>query len=308
MRVTVRDVDVEIELADGVVTALLGPNGAGKTTVLRAIADAETRRAGLMFQDHLLFPHMSVLDNVAFGPRSRDVARDWLTRIGLADFAGAKPRTLSGGQAQLVALARTLAADPEVLLLDEPLAALDAATRVAVRRDLRRFLADFAGPTLLVTHDPVDAYVLAERVYVLEEGRITQAGSLAEITAHPASSYVAQLVGTNLLRGWGRGFALVLDGGAALTIAEECEEPVFATIAPEAVTLHRDEPKSSARNRWHTTVTSVERLGARVRVQLGAPIPLVAEVTAAAATELDLHEGTDVWASVKATEVVTYPA
>ena len=303
-----RDVDVSIDLEDGVVTALLGPNGAGKTTVLRAIADGETRRVGLMFQDHLLFPHMTVLDNVAFGPRSRDVAREWLARIGLSEFAGAKPRTLSGGQGQLVALARTLAADPEVLLLDEPLAALDASTRIAVRRDLRRFLAEFTGPTLLVTHDPVDAQVLADRVVVIEEGRITQTGTLAEITARPASRYVAEFVGTNLLRGTTRGYALVLDIGAVLTIAEESELSVCATIAPEAITLHRDEPKSSARNRWHTTVTGVETLGTRVRVQIGAPIPLVAEVTSAGADDLDLCEGADVWASVKATEIVTYPA
>ena len=294
-----RNVDVSLELVDGTVSALIGPNGAGKTTVVRAIAEAETRRVGWMFQDHLLFPHMSVLDNVAFGPRSRDVARTWLERVGLSAFADAKPRTLSGGQAQLVALARTLAADPQVLLLDEPLAALDAGTRVTVRRELRRFLTDFAGPTVLVTHDPVDAYVLADDVVVIEYGRVTQTGTLREITARPASRYVAQLVGTNLLHP---------DDAARLTLAEPVTGDFLATIAPEAITLSRDEPKSSARNHWATRVTHVEPLRERVRVQLGDPLPLVAEITTASAAELDLHEGAAVWASVKATEIVTYPA
>jgi molybdate transport system ATP-binding protein len=316
MRVTVRDIDVSLDVVPGV-TALLGPNGAGKTTVLRAIAETSSRRVGLMFQDHLLFPHLTALDNVAFGPRSRgasrsaarDVARSWLERVGLAACAEAKPRTLSGGQAQLVALARTLAAEPEVLLLDEPLAALDAGTRVAVRRDLHRFLADFAGPTILVTHDPVDAYVLADRVVVVENGRVTQAGTVAEITARPASRYVADLVGTNLVRGVAAGTTLTTELGATLAIAEPHTGDVLVTIAPEAITLHRDEPVGgSARNQWKTTVRHVDPLGARVRVQLDDPLPVVAEVTAAAADELGLREDAVVWASVKATEITTYPA
>jgi molybdate transport system ATP-binding protein len=310
MRVTVRDIDVSFDAPPGSVTALLGPNGAGKSTVLREIAATETRRVGLMFQEHLLFPHMTALDNVAFGPRSRDVARGWLERVGLSAFAHAKPRTLSGGQAQLVALARTLAADPEILLLDEPLAALDAGTRIAVRRDLAHFLHEFAGPTVLVTHDPVDAYVLADRVVVIEDGRVTQSGTLAEITAQPASRYVAQMVGTNLVRGTGEGARLTVDGGlVTLTIAESADGQVLATIAPEAITLHRDGPAGgSARNHWFTRVAHVDVLGPRARVQLAAPLPLVAEVTAAAVDELGLTRGVEVWASVKATEIVTYPA
>jgi molybdate transport system ATP-binding protein len=305
----VRDIDVSFEAPPGVVTALLGPNGAGKSTVLRAIADAETRRVGLMFQDHLLFPHMTALDNVAFGPRSRDVGRAWLERVGLSAFAGAKPRTLSGGQAQLVALARTLAADPDILLLDEPLAALDAATRVVVRRDLHKFLSEFAGPTVLVTHDPVDAYVLADRVVVIENGRVTQEGSLDEITARPASRYVAEMVGTNLLRGVVDGLRLTVEGGlVALTIAEEFDGAVLATIAPEAVTLHRDVTVGgSARNQWLTRVAHVDAIGPRARVQLEGPLPLVVEVTTAAVEELGLAAGVEVWASVKATEITTYP-
>ena len=314
--VSVRDVRVAFTAPAGVVTALLGPNGAGKTTVLRAIAETSPERVGLMFQDDLLFPHMTALDNVAFGPRcqgaskaaARDAARGWLERVGLAAHAGAKPRTLSGGQAQLVALARALASEPHVLLLDEPLAALDAGTRVSVRRDLRRFLAGFAGPTVLVTHDPVDAYVLADTVVVIENGTVTQTGTIAEITARPASRYVADLVGTNLVRGIAEGTTLTTASGTALVIADPVNGPVLATVAPEAITLHRDEPKSSARNHWHATVRYVDALGTRVRVQLADPLPLVAEITATSAAELDLHEGTGVWASVKATEIATYPA
>jgi molybdate transport system ATP-binding protein len=296
MRVTVRDIDVSFDAPPGSVTALLGPNGAGKSTVLREIAATETRRVGLMFQEHLLFPHMTALDNVAFGPRSRDVARVWLERVGLGAFADAKPRTLAAG--------------PEILLLDEPLAALDAGTRIAVRRDLAHFLHEFAGPTVLVTHDPVDAYVLADRVVVIEDGRVTQSGTLAEITAQPASRYVAQMVGTNLVRGTGEGARLTVDGGlVTLTIAESADGQVLATIAPEAITLHRDGPAGgSARNHWFTRVAHVDVLGPRARVQLAAPLPLVAEVTAAAVDELGLTRGVEVWASVKATEIVTYPA
>ncbi|HUR77008.1 MAG TPA: ABC transporter ATP-binding protein [Acidimicrobiales bacterium] len=315
-RVDVRDVHVVFDAQDGQVTALLGPNGAGKTTILRAIVALATERVGLVFQDHLLFPHLTALDNVAFGPRcqgmsrraSRDVAVGWLERVGLAAFASAKPGTLSGGQAQLVALARALAAEPQVLLLDEPLAALDAGARVTTRRDLRRYLADFEGPTVLVTHDPVDAYVLADTVVVIENGAITQTGTIAEITARPASRYVADLVGTNLLRGTADGTTLTTDAGATLVIVDAQHGPILATIAPEAITLHRDEPQSSARNRWHATVRHVEPAGPRVRVQLEAPLPLVAEITTAAGAELALREGAPVWVTVKATEIDTYPA
>jgi molybdate transport system ATP-binding protein len=258
---------------------------------------------------------MTVIDNVAFGPRcdgksraeSRAIGRTWLRRFGLEAFADAKPRTLSGGQAQLVALARALASEPKVLLLDEPLAALDAGTRIDVRRDLVRFLADFDGPTVLVTHDPVDAFVLADRVVVIEHGAVTQQGTIAEISARPASRYVADLVGTNLIRGTADGTTVTTESGVALVIAEPQHGPVLATIAPGAITLHADEPSSSARNRWQATVQHVDALGTRVRVQFDDPLPLVAEVTEAAAAELGLFRGAPVWASVKATEIVTYP-
>ncbi len=340
VRVGSAHIDVAFDAPARAVTALVGPNGAGKTTVLRSIAgtlalDAgrvtlsdevlsrppdvhvppERRDIGVVFQDHVLFPHLSARDNVAFGPRchgsSRAEARmrsdAMLELVGLRPFADAKPRTLSGGQAQLVAVARALATDPKALLLDEPLAALDAGARIAVRRDLRRFLGDFAGPVVLVTHDAIDAFVLADTVVVIEQGRVTQAGTVAAIAAQPASRYVADLLGTNLVRGRAEGITVTTESGGTLITAEPHTGNVLATIAPSAVALHRDAPAdTSARNHWSTTVSHVEPAGERVRVQLTDPLPLVAEITAAAATELRLHPGVTVWASVKATEIVTY--
>ncbi|MCU0267672.1 MAG: ABC transporter ATP-binding protein [Acidimicrobiales bacterium] len=333
--------DVELDARPGTVTAVLGPNGAGKTTLLRTLAGLhavdtgavtldgvvldrppdifvvpERRRIGVVHQDYLLFPHLSVLDNVAFGPRSRgrsvresrSLATGHLARLGIAELAHVRPRALSGGQAQRVALVRALATEPRALLLDEPLAALDAGTRVETRRDLRRYLAEFAGPTLLVTHDPVDALTLADRVAVLERGRITQVGTLAEVTGRPRTRYVAELIGTNLVQGTAQGTAIRTDAGSWLTTAESHIGPVLATIAPAAVALHRHEPEGSPRNRWVGTVAHLDLLGDRVRVQLAGPLPLVAEVTPSAVSELALREGDPVWASVKATEITTYPA
>ena len=334
------DLVVDLAVASGTVTAVVGPNGAGKSTLLAAVAghlaldagrialdgtdlDAppdvfvppEDRRLGLVPQDHLLFPHLSALDNVAFAPRARGVpareararAAALLERVGVGAVADLRPRALSGGQAQRVALARALAADPAALLLDEPLSALDARTRIEVRRDLRRHLVGFVGPTLLVTHDPVDAFALADHVVVLEGGRVTQAGPLAEVTARPRSRHVADLVGTNLLPGTAAGTTIRTDGGLEVVVAEPLHGPVLATIPPTAVALHRHAPEGSPRNRWSGTVADVDRLGDRVRVRLAPPVGLVAEITPAAAAELGLREGDPVWASVKATEVTAYP-
>jgi molybdate transport system ATP-binding protein len=334
------DLDVDLIAPAGMVTAVLGPNGAGKTTLLRAIAGSvaidrgtitldgavldeppgvfvpqERRRMGIVHQDYLLFPHLTALDNVAFGPRAQgEVKREararaalLLDRVGATAFASAKPGALSRGQAQRVALARALATDPAALLLDEPLAALDAGTRIEVRRDLRRYLADFAGATLLVTHDPVDALALADHVAILEGGRITQAGTIDEVTTRPRSRYVADLIGTNLVHGIASGTSISTETGATLTIADAHAGPVFATIAPAAVALHHREPEGSPRNRWSTTVEHLDLLGDRVRVRLAPPLALVAEITPAAVADLALREGDPVWASVKATEVTTYP-
>lgn len=331
--------DVGLEAPGGAVTAVLGPNGAGKTTLLRCIAGSvaidagaislggvvldeppatflppEHRRVGFVHQDHLLFPHLSALDNVAFGLRAagqparqaRQVAGDWLDRVGVGSRAAAKPRALSGGESQRVALARALAPDPAALLLDEPLAALDAGTRTEVRRDLRRFLADFAGPAILVTHDPVDALALADHVAILEHGRLTQVGTIAEVTARPRSRYVADLIGTNLIHGTAVGTTVTADTGTTFTIADPAHGAVFATVAPAAVALHRGEPEGSPRNRWHTSVRDLDLLGDRVRVRLASPLGLVAEITPAAAADLGLREGDPVWASAKATEITTY--
>lgn len=332
---------VALDVGDNRVTAVLGPNGAGKSTLLRCIAGslaidsgsirlgdrmvdappsifvpAAQRRIGIVHQDYLLFPHLSVLENVAFGPRAqgrsaaaaRRAAIELLERMDVADHAAMKPWALSGGQAQRVALARALATDPDVLLLDEPLAALDATTRIEVRRDLRRHLAEFAGPTVLVSHDPIDALALADDVAILEGGMLTQVGAMADVAAHPRSRYVADLIGTNLITGTAHGGTIETDRGFALSIAESRQGAVFATIAPAAIALHCNEPEGSPRNRWLTSIAQLDLLGDRVRVRMASPLELTAEVTPGAIAELGLAEGDPVWASVKATEIVSYPA
>ncbi len=334
------ELEVDLVAEAGAVTALLGPNGAGKTTLLRAVAGTigldrgsivlagkvfdeppglfvppEDRQLGVVHQDHLLFPHLTALENVAFGPRclgqskamARRSALALLESVGVGEQARQKPRSLSGGQAQRVALARALALDPAALLLDEPLAALDAATRVEVRRELRRHLVGFAGPTVLITHDAVDAMALADRVAVMENGQITQVGTLAEVMARPRSRYVADLIGTNLLHGTASGTTLTTGQGATLTLAETHHGEVAVTLAPAAVALHRSPPEGSPRNRWSTTVRHLDLVGDRVRVGLGDPVPLTAEITTAARAELDLREGDEIWVAVKATEIVAYP-
>lgn len=333
--------DAAITAAPGSVTAVLGPNGAGKTTILRALAGSlaidggvieldglvlddparqrfvspEDRRIGYVHQDLLLFPHLNVRENVAFGPRSRGTPRadarrraeGWLERIGLADLADARPSTLSGGQAQRVALARALVNDPAVLLLDEPLASLDVTTRTATRRELRHHLDDFTGPTVLVTHDPVDALTLADRVVVLEAGQVTQAGPIAEVTARPRTRYVAELLGTNLLTGTAAGRHIAVKS-LEVEVAETIEGAAFAIIAPRAVTVGLSRPEGSARNVWPATVTDIDLQGDRVRVTtlVVSEVELVAEVTPVAVATLGLVAGSPVWVSVKATEVQAY--
>jgi molybdate transport system ATP-binding protein len=276
----------------------------------------EQRPVGFVFQDYLLFPHLSALENVAFGLRARGLpkaearrrAGTWLDRVGLADHAGSRPRALSGGQAQRVALARAMVGEPRLLLLDEPLAALDAATRTELRRDLRRQLAAFDGTRLLVTHDPLEALALADRLVVLEGGRLTQTGSPAEVSGRPRSRYVAELVGVNLYRGHADGLAIELEGGGRLVAADGHRGQVFAAVHPRAVALHRHRPEGTPRNSWPGTADALEVVGDRVRVRMTGSLPIVAEVTPAAASELRLADGGPVWATVKATEVTVYPA
>ncbi|MFI9025429.1 ABC transporter ATP-binding protein [Streptomyces sp. NPDC053560] len=329
--------DVTLTAAPGDVVALLGPNGAGKTTALRALAGLvplseghlrldgaeldrtppESRPVGVVFQDYLLFPHLSALDNVAFGPRchgaskaeARTQAAAWLDRMGLAQHASAKPRRLSGGQAQRVALARALATHPRLLLLDEPLAALDARTRLDVRAQLRHHLADFEAVAVLVTHDPLDAMVLADHLVVVEDGRVVQEGTPSDIARHPRTDYIAHLVGLNLYRGQAQGHTVQVDGGPEITTTEDLTGSVCVAFPPSAVTLYRDRPAgSSARNLWRCEVAGLETHGDQIRADLTGELPLAAALTTAAAVELDLRAGATVWATVKAAQTHAYPA
>ena len=333
--------DLRLRIAAGEVVALLGPNGAGKTTALRALAglhplDAghltldgadldrperrrwvppERRPVGVVFQDYLLFPHLSALDNVAFGPRRRGAdrraararAQAWLDRVGLGERARDRPRQLSGGQAQRVALARALAVEPTLLLLDEPLAALDARTRLDTRAELQRHLGAHAGATLLVTHDPLDALVLADRLVIVEQGRLVQEGDAATVTARPRTDYVARLVGLNLHRGRADGRSVTV-GGLTLTAADSVHGDAFVAFPPAAVALHPGRPDGSPRNVWPATVTGVQRHGDNLRVQLAGPVAVAADVTPASAAHLRLRPGQQVWAAVKAAETRAYPA
>lgn len=227
--------------------------------------------------------------------------------MGLAALAGVRPGELSGGQAQRVALARALAAEPGLLLLDEPLAALDVTTRASTRRDLRHHLDSYGGVTVLVTHDPLDALMLADRVVILEAGAVTQAGSVAEVTARPRTPYVGDLIGTNLLRGTAEG-TLVRVADGQVELAGSATGDTFVTIPPHAITVHTRRPEGSARNVWPSTVTAVDLLGDRIRVHLAGRLQLVAEITPAALAALGLQPGDRVWASAKATEIQAYAA
>lgn len=337
------DLDVNLTVEPGELVVIVGPNGAGKSTLIRAIAGlqvidagrvtldgellddpstgrfvpARQRSIGVMFQDRLLFDHMNVVDNVAFGLRSRATRRreahlaamQWLERLGLADLAKLRPPQLSGGQAQRVALGRALAFEPRLLLLDEPFAALDATTRVDVRRDLRRHLATLDIPRVIVTHDPIDAITLADRIVVIEAGHVTQEGRPDEVRARPKSGYVADLIGINLLRGTLRDGMIELPENQRVAVAEDAVPagPVAATIHPRAITIHADRPAGSARNAWPTTIDDLDDEGDRIRVRVGAPVPLVVEITPSARAELALRPGSAVWISFKATEVVVQP-
>jgi len=327
----------ELRVAAGETVALVGPNGAGKTSCLHAIAGLlriergrialggtvfdggfggpwlppEARRVGVVFQEHRLFPHLTVLDNVAYGLRSRGrsrreataIAAEWLARVHLpASCLDARPGTLSGGQAQRVALARALATSPQVLLLDEPLAAADASARLDLRRELRDHLATFAGPRLLVAHDAADALALADRLVVLEAGSVVQSGTIHDLVGRPSSRYVADFVGVNCFAGTCAD-RVVTTADSHLAVASPLEGEVLVTVHPRAVSLFRERPDGSPRNVWRAPVLAVEPLLDRVRVQLGGALPIVAEVTPAAVAELGLREGTEVWVAVKATEI-----
>src|SRR5439155_8647510 len=224
-------------------------------------------------------------ENIAFGlraqrrPQATVVARKWLDDAGLGDRADSMPRSLSGGQAQRVALLRALATEPRLLLLDEPLSALDVSVRAEVRRELTRQLSSFQGVRLLVTHDPLEAMALADRIVVVERGLVVQTGTPDEVTARPRSRFVADLAGVNLLRGRAYGDHVALAGEASLATVDAGSGDVFAVIHPRAVALYRSKPDGTPRNVWRGEVEGVDLQGDRARVRRNGPVPPVAEGT-----------------------------
>ncbi|MGL5929930.1 MAG: sulfate/molybdate ABC transporter ATP-binding protein [Dermatophilaceae bacterium] len=350
--------DLPLVARDGEVVAVLGPNGAGKTTALHVLAGltrtssghvqvdghpwaddgthlpASERAVGLLAAEHLLLPHLTARANVAFGPRSRGMTRRAaaaaadreLAALGVAHLADRRPGTLSHGQAQRVALARALATSPRLLLLDEPLSALDPETRPQVRATLAERLRHYDGSTVLVTHDPLDALTLADQLVFLDHGTVVQHGPPGEVVARPRTPYVASVVGLNLLSGQSVDDGHVTTAlGLVTTAGHDHRGPSWVAFSPAAVALYPGPSGGSVRNVWPAVVASVELVGqhARVRLDVVDPVPrgaatdpvahgaataIVAEVTPAALAELRLHPGSRVWAGVKATEVRAYPA
>ena len=343
-------VRADLQIPAGESVAVLGPNGAGKSTLLGLVAGLlrpdtgtirlgarvlssagegrgmlippEHRRVGLMGQDPLLFPHLSALENVAFGPRSqgrsradaRASARGWLDRMGLSAFASRRPAELSGGQRQRVALARALAAEPELLLLDEPLGALDAQTAPEIRQVLRTHLRDSRTTSMLVTHDVLDAAVLADRVIVLERGRIVDDGPTTVVLTTPRSSFGATLAGVNLVIGTvteagpaGDTVRLTSASGLVLTgVAADPMQPgtvAAAVFRPSTVSVFAAPPGGSPRNRWPATIASLEPGTAAVRLRTAGDPEVAVDVTPLAVAEMGLAPGSAVFLSVKATEV-----
>jgi molybdate transport system ATP-binding protein len=335
--------DASLDAEAGQTVALLGPNGSGKSTFVRALAGleetdagvveldgvdlsvvpAERRPVGMVFQDLRLFPRLSAVENAAFPLRARGQAktqartraRDLLETLGLpANRMGTRPPDLSGGEAQRVALARALIGEPTLLLLDEPTSSLDVRARAELRPLLRATLTTFPGVRVLVTHDPVEAMTLADRLVVFEGGRVTQTGTPAEIRQAPRSSYVADLVGLNLYAGRlepldeGAG-RLITDGGELIVAwpagaARTVTEGVIATLRPADVVLHTSRPEGgSARNVLRGPIDAVSVEGERARVRIASAPPIVAEVTLGSVARLGLLEGADVWASCKAVEL-----
>ena len=347
-----RCVDVEFTVAPGEVLAVLGPNGAGKSTVLHVIAglvrpdagsvrvgdrvltDVSTgtqvgthdRRVGLLMQHPLLFPHLSAAANVAFGARSgkrlsrkasRAATEYWLTEVEAADLADRKPRQLSGGQAQRVALARAMAADPDVLLLDEPLTGLDVGVAAAMRKVLRRVLARDSRSSILVTHDLLDVVTLADRVIVLESGRVAESGPTTTVLAAPRSSFGARFAGINLVSGQAGAEATLVTSWqqvwhGAVDDGVQRGDPVAATFHPSAVAVYRDKPHGSPRNTIEVVIAELDSRGPAIRVRAdeqpdGAP-GLSADITAEAAADLRLGPGERVYFSIKSQEVSIHPA
>jgi molybdate transport system ATP-binding protein len=341
--------EAEFEVPPGRTLVLVGESGAGKTTVLRLLAGLERpdsgrivldgevwydgalgthlppqqRDVGWVPQDYALFPHLSVRENLRFGLTARGVPRTAqdarldaaLEQVGITDLAARPVSSLSGGQQQRVALARALAPEPRLLLLDEPLAALDLRTRRLVRGELRRLLAATAGPAILVTHHPVEALQLGDLIAVMERGRIAQVGERDALLRHPRSAFVAEFMGLNLLQGrvlerLPDGVTVVEAAGGVVTLAGPTEgSELFLAISPREITLYRAAPDGSAQNVYRGRIREImpePPLGERVRVSLDTHPPLVAEVTRAAVERLGLAEGEEVYAAFKATGVAAY--
>lgn len=338
----------ELAAAAGETTVLVGESGAGKTSILRLLAgldhpdrgtitlDGEVyvdiaarvcrpaweRDVGYVAQDYSLFPHLNVLENVAFGLRALGVAagegrarvEEALQRAGVAELGRRLPSQLSGGQQQRVALARALVLQPRLLLLDEPLSALDVQTRRQLRGELRALLRELPCVSIYVTHSPLEALVFGDRIVVVEGGRIVQAGPREELLRRPRSRYVAELIGTNLFVG---SWATLATTGPRVRTAEGvldlsatgAQSPVFASVSPREITVYRERPAGSAQNVFTGPVLELAPeppAGERVRVVLGTEPMLVAEVTDGAVAALGLKEGMTVYAAFKATGVTTY--
>jgi ABC-type sulfate/molybdate transport systems ATPase subunit len=324
--VPLRSFALRLSLEVGSTMALVGPSGAGKTTVLRAVAglvrpagglirsgadvwfDAargvslppDRRRVGLVFQDYALFPHMSVRQNIEYAKRRR--ADEYLDRFAIRHLEHARPAELSGGERQRVALARALARDPDVLLLDEPLSALDAHTKADVRVELQQLLAGLGLPVLLVTHDFEDAASLADTVGVIVDGALRQTGTPAELVAHPRDAFVASFTGANLLRGHaepaGATTRVTLEGGTTIATADEARGEVVLAVYPWDVTVSTVPPHDSALNLVAAPIGSIAELGNRVRIAIG---PVTAEITSESLGRLELRVGQTAFASFKAT-------
>ena len=327
LSVPLRDFELCLSLEVDSTFALVGPSGAGKSTVLSAIAGLvkpaagriscddevwfdgeqgvfvppERRRVGLVFQEYALFPHLTVRQNIEYA--RRHPADEYLDRFQIAHLEHARPGSLSGGERQRVALARALARDPEILLLDEPLSALDAHTRIDVRAELHQLLAGLEIPTLLVTHDFEDAAALADRVGVIVEGRIRQTGTPTDLVAQPADPFVASFTGANLLHGerrvTGVGTTGVrLDDGTVVSTADDGAGTIVLAVYPWDVTISTTRPNDSAMNVIAGAITAITELGNRARVTVG---PLTAEITVDSLRRLGLQLGQPAYASFKAT-------
>ncbi|WGW11979.1 ABC transporter ATP-binding protein [Saxibacter everestensis] len=335
--------NLDLEVAAGETVALLGPNGAGKSTALHTLAgllplatgsirlgtetlddgtrrrSPDQRRVGVVFQDYLLFPHLSLLENVAFGLRARGStktaarrrAADWLRRVGLGSRAQARPSEVSGGQAQRVALARALASEPDLLLLDEPLAAVDAGTRLRLRSDLRAQLRSFAGPAVLITHDLADAMVLADRIIVLENGETVQSGSPRQVTTEPRSPYMASLVGVNIFTGLARKGRLSI-GHSKVTARTDLDGRTLITLPPTAAQVRRDAPEIPAHNIYPARVVGLEEHYEAVRLRVSPIDPdqgleLFADVPITELIDGVAELGARVWVEVDQTQLHAYP-